>query len=172
MISTLSPVDRRRIKRIDAGNHRARVAFHEAGHAVAATAQELAINSVAILGPNDPSAGATSHPRIADPFAESVVLLAGPIAESLCLGGDPREYFFNGGGQDMAMLKSLFESRRGSRIAGDIRTTPEYRKSFQRADAIVRRHWLAIESLAENLNSTQTFRRGCRANPCTFWNLK
>ena len=144
-------VARRMCKPIGMDNHAARTCFHESCHVVADVSMGYEPDVVEYLGTDSSVAGRT-HCKVGDPFDASCTLLAGPIGEMYALGRDPSDgVFFHGFESDFEKIRALIEGRRGRKITGDLRATAEFQSSFRRANGLIRKYWLAVEDLAEQL---------------------
>jgi ATP-dependent Zn protease len=134
------------------------VAFHEAGHAVAAYVLRRRINLVTIVG-GDGHNGRVSLTELAPRHLKRrerdvVIGLAGVPAERRLLGGkhDPRGFE----NDRLGVLKTLRDTamRRGE--DPELLLESRVQAALKEAKSIVNEHWPAVESLADELLRRRT----------------
>jgi hypothetical protein len=155
-------------RRASLARRRREVAFHEAGHAVIGHVLKRGVQFVTIepkgsvLGRVNRSSG---H-RI-DLLAEINVSMAGEIAEAKC-SGRTVDWRRDGCRGDVRVIKS---SMRGSRSLQD--NTNSWASLEAKTQSLVRKHWPAIQAMAEQLLKHKTLLRSdiadiCRQNGSRF----
>jgi hypothetical protein len=117
------------------------ILYHEAGHCIAALALGIEVYRATITW-GDEIEGSLSH-QTALGYEDGVITAAGPVAERIWRG--------RGATWGASALDDLAHLRR---LAKDLRVPlPAFRKAvWQSAEALLRRYWNALVSIAEALN--------------------
>ena len=127
---------------------RNRLAIHESGHATAALALGIRVESVTIVG-DSASYGHASFGHAADFRDRLIVDCAGSVAEAKQFGGDALSLFRDSG--HCAEDRDHFD-RLG------VRSGCSYSAAIDRARTVLGRHWAACRRLAEALLQFRTIR--------------
>lgn len=130
-------------------------AYHEAGHAVMALLHDRPIQRVSILPDQQRLGHCEVRKGVVRPSedrleADMLILLAGPVAESVCVGG----YNWQGAGMDLQGIRRLALLRGGREVQAEKLA----RRMLAKAEHLLQQHghWKAVELIAAELLRTKT----------------